>query len=55
MRYFLWAVCIVGIPVLMIALSLWIPPIRNPLFLAIGVVVGFVLPRSWLRRRSNGL
>jgi tight adherence protein B len=31
-----------------------LPTLGNPLFLVIGMVVGFLLPRWWLNRRKNG-
>lgn len=49
------ALWIVGIPVLMVALSLWVPALRNPLILGIGALVGVLLSRFWLSRRSVGL
>ena len=55
MRYFLIALCVVGIPVLMIALSLGLPAARNPLFLLTGALVGFILSSYWLSRRNVGL
>jgi hypothetical protein len=39
---------IVGVPLLMIVFSVALPALRNPLFLAIGALVGFFLPGSWL-------
>ncbi len=38
----------------MVFLSLFLEPLGNPLFLLIGVVIGFFLPRFWLARRRNG-
>jgi tight adherence protein B len=50
----IWAGSTVGVPVIMVVLSLFLPALRNPLVLIIGVVVGFLLPRFWLARRRNG-
>jgi tight adherence protein B len=50
----IWAGSIVGIPLLMLFLSLFLPALGNPLFLLIGIVIGFFLPRFWLARRRNG-
>ena len=51
----IWAGSIVGVPLLMLFLSA-VPRRRcgNPLFLLIGIVIGFFLPRLWLARRRNG-
>jgi tight adherence protein B len=50
----IWVGTIVGVPLLMVFLSLFLPTLRNPLFLLIGIVIGFFLPRLWLARRRNG-
>jgi tight adherence protein B len=50
----IWAGSIVGVPLLMLFLSLFLPALGNPLFLLIGIVIGFFLPRFWLARRRNG-
>src|SRR6185503_2747099 len=42
----IWAGSIVGVPLVMLLLS--------PLLPAIGNLIGFFLPRFWLRRRKNG-
>jgi hypothetical protein len=44
----------VGVPLLMIAFSVAVPALRNPLFLMIGALAGFVLPRSWLGGSTFG-
>jgi tight adherence protein B len=48
----LWALSIIGIPLLMVVLSVALPALRNPLFLMIGALIGFLLPRFWLSRRK---
>jgi tight adherence protein B len=50
----IWGGSIVGVPLLMFFLSLFLPALGNPLFLLIGIVIGFFLPRFWLARRRNG-
>ncbi len=50
----IWAGSIVGVPLLMVFLSAFLPALRNPLFILIGIVIGFFLPRLWLARRRNG-
>ncbi|MGH7185932.1 MAG: type II secretion system F family protein, partial [Pseudomonadota bacterium] len=50
----IWAASIVGVPLLLLFLSAFVPTLRNPLILLIGIVVGFLLPRIWLARRRNG-
>ncbi len=49
----IWAACIVGVPLLMIVLSVAFETLRNPVVLLIGVLVGFMLPRLWLGRRKS--
>ncbi len=50
----IWGGSIVGIPLAMLLLSPFIKPFGNPLFLLIGGLVGFLLPRFWLARRKGG-
>jgi tight adherence protein B len=50
----IWAVSIFGIPLLMVVLSVGLPALRNPLFLVVGALIGFLLPRFWLSRRKAG-
>jgi tight adherence protein B len=50
----IWGATIVGIPVVMFALSPFLPALGNPIFLLIGAFVGFLIPRFWLARRKNG-
>jgi len=50
----IWAGSIVGVPIFMFLMSAFLPALRNPLFLLIGLVIGFFLPRFWLARRRNG-
>jgi tight adherence protein B len=49
----IWGASIVGVPVVMMILSVVFPALGNPLALLIGAFVGFLLPRFWLSRRKN--
>ena len=49
----LWIGSTVGVPVLLLVLSPFISTLSNPLFLVLGGIVGFFLPRFWVRRRQN--
>ena len=44
----------VGVPLLMIAFSVAVPALRNPLFLMIGALAGFALPGSSLGGSTSG-
>jgi tight adherence protein B len=48
----LWAAVIVGVPLLLLLLSLFNPGLRHPLALLLGAFVGFFLPRLFLRQRK---
>jgi tight adherence protein B len=50
----IWVGSTIGIPILMVVFSVFLPALRNPLFLLIGAFIGFLLPRLWLARRRNG-
>jgi tight adherence protein B len=50
----IWGGTIVGVPIVMLLLSVVLSPLGSPLFLLIGAVIGFFLPRFWLARRRNG-
>jgi tight adherence protein B len=50
----IWAGSTIGVPILMVFLSAFLPALRNPIFLIIGALIGFLLPRLWLARRRNG-
>ena len=49
----IWAACIVGVPILMVVVSVAFPGLRNPIVLLIGALIGFMLPRFWLNRRKS--
>ena len=50
----IWAGTIVGVPLVMFLLSPVLPALGNPIFLLIGLLIGFFIPRFWLARRKNG-
>ena len=49
----IWAACIVGVPLVMLVLSVALPTLGNPVVLLVGALVGFMLPRLWLGRRKS--
>lgn len=51
---FIWAGAIVGIPVGMFIFGFFLPALQSPIVLLIGVVVGFFLPRFYVKRRQGG-
>jgi tight adherence protein B len=50
----IWVGTTVGVPLIMVLLSLGIPGLGNPLVLLVGIFIGFMLPRFWLGRRKSG-
>ena len=50
----IWAATTIGVPLAMLMLSVVLPTLGNPLFLVIGLLIGFMLPRFWLGRRKSG-
>ena len=50
----IWGTSIVAVPVVMLLLSPFVSALGSPVFLLIGALVGFMLPRFWLARRKNG-
>lgn len=50
---FIWVGAIVGIPVVMYLAGFALPTLQNPVILLIGGVVGFFLPRWYVRRRQG--
>jgi tight adherence protein B len=50
----IWAGSTIGVPLIMIFLSVGVAPLRNPIILLVGGIVGFFLPRLWLGRRKGG-
>jgi tight adherence protein B len=50
----IWAGATIGVPILMVLVSVAMPGLRNPIVLLFGLLIGFMLPRFWLGRRKNG-
>jgi tight adherence protein B len=50
----IWGGATIGIPLVMILLSPFIQAFGNPLLWIVGGLVGFLLPRFWLKRRQGG-
>jgi tight adherence protein B len=50
----IWAGAIVGIPVVMFIFGFFSPVLQNPIALLVGAVIGFFLPRLYVRRRQGG-
>jgi tight adherence protein B len=50
----IWGGSVIAVPVVMLFLSVVLPALGNPLFLLIGALLGFLLPRFWLGRRKSG-
>ena len=50
----IWGGSIVGVPLVMLLLSAVLKPLGSPVFLLVGILIGFMLPRFWLGRRKNG-
>src|SRR3954452_15772866 len=49
----IWAASTVGVPLIMLLLSVVLPTLGNPIILVVGLLVGFMLPRLWLGRRKS--
>jgi len=50
---FIWVGAIVGVPVLMFFAGFALPALQNPILLLVGAVIGFILPRWYVRRRQG--
>jgi tight adherence protein B len=50
----IWGASIVTTPCIFLFLSLFMPALGSPIALIAGVLIGFWLPRFWLKRRVNG-
>ncbi len=50
---FIWGAAIVGIPAFMFAAGFALPGLQNPIALLVGAVMGFFLPRWYVRRRQG--
>ena len=51
---FIWAGTIVGTPVALFLFGFFSPGLQSPIVLLVGMVVGFFLPRFYVRRRQGG-
>jgi tight adherence protein B len=49
----IWAASTVGVPIIMLMLSIVFPTLGNPIILVVGLLIGFMLPRFWLGRRKS--
>ena len=49
----IWAATTIGVPVLLAVLSVVVPGLGNPLIWVIGGLIGFLIPRFWLKRRQS--
>src|SRR3954449_11059864 len=49
-----WAATTLGVPLIMLVLSVVFPTLGNPILLVVGLLIGFMLPRFWLGRRKGG-
>ena len=50
---FLWVSMIIGIPFAFLILGILLPALKSPIALLLGGVVGFFLPRMWIKRRQS--
>jgi len=50
---FIWVGAIVGVPLLMFFAGFALPALQNPIILLVGAVIGFFLPRWYVRRRQG--
>lgn len=50
----IWAGSILGVPLLLVLLGFFIKPLGSPIALLVGALIGFMIPRFWLRRRKGG-
>jgi tight adherence protein B len=50
----IWAGSTIGVPFVMLFLSVGLSALRNPIVLLVGGIIGFFLPRLWLGRRKGG-
>jgi tight adherence protein B len=50
---FIWVGAVVGVPALLYVAGFAFPGLQNPIILLVGAVVGFLLPRWYVRRRQG--
>ena len=49
----IWGAAIVGVPAFMFLAGFALPALQNPIMLLVGAVIGFFLPRWYVRRRQG--
>jgi len=49
----IWAGTIVGLPIVLFLVGFVVPSLQSPLILLLGLFLGFMIPRFWLRRRKS--
>ena len=49
----IWFGAIIGVPVVFFILSWVFPILGNPILLLLGAIIGFFIPRFWIRRRQS--
>ena len=49
----IWAGAIVGLPIVLFLVGFVVPSLQSPLILLLGLFLGFMIPRFWLRRRKS--
>jgi tight adherence protein B len=49
----IWVAAIVGVPVFMFLAGFALPAFQNPILLLVGAVLGFILPRWYVKRRQG--
>jgi tight adherence protein B len=49
----IWAGTTLGVPIVMLMLSIVLPTLGHPIVLLIGALIGFMIPRFWLGRRKS--
>ncbi len=50
----IWVGCVVGVPVVLFVVGFVVPTLQSPLIYVFGALVGFFLPRFYVRRRQHG-
>jgi tight adherence protein B len=50
---FIWVAAIVGVPVIMFLVGFALPALQNPILLLVGAIIGFILPRWYVKRRQG--
>jgi tight adherence protein B len=50
----IWVGAIIGLPIVFVLVSVAMPALRSPIALLVAMLLGFLLPRFWLKRRQSG-